>query len=162
MSGPSLGQDDTALTTARAAGLIVFDGDCVLCCGFFHFVLRHDRAGRFSFALAQSPLGQRLYRAEGLAADDFDTMLVVASGCVFQQLDAVAAVLRELGGVWRLLALCRFLPRRVKSALYGVIARNRFRLFGRHETCLLPPPDLARRFAPEGLAGPEGLARPAR
>ncbi|MFW8634372.1 thiol-disulfide oxidoreductase DCC family protein [Cribrihabitans pelagius] len=144
-----------------AGGLIVFDGDCVLCCGFFRFVLRHDRAERFSFALAQSPAGQRLYRAEGLATESFDTMLVAAQGRVFQRLDAVAAVLRELGGPWRFLALCRFLPRGVKGALYTLIARNRFRLFGRREACLLPPPDLVRRFAPEGLAGPDGAGAPA-
>ncbi|MFW8594841.1 thiol-disulfide oxidoreductase DCC family protein [Cribrihabitans neustonicus] len=141
----------------HTGSLIVFDGDCVLCCSCFRFVLRHDRAERFSFALAQSPLGQRLYRAEGLAGDDLGTMLVVAEGRVLQRLDAVAAVLRGLGGPWRLLALCRFLPRRVKDALYGLIARNRFRLFGRRDACLLPPPDLALRFAPEGLAGSDGL-----
>ena len=90
--------------------LIVFDGECVLCSGFFRFMLRHDRAGRFSFATAQSPLGQRLYRELGLPADDFETNLVIVDGRPHQRLDAFAAAMRALPWPWRVLSVCRFLP----------------------------------------------------
>lgn len=131
--------------------LIVFDGSCVLCSGFFRFMLRHDRAGRFSFATAQSPLGQQLYRDLGLPADDFETNLVIVDGQPHQRLDAFAAAMRALPRPWPVLSLCRFLPRRLKDALYFTIARNRYRLFGRQDSCPLPSPQIRARFAAGGL-----------
>ena len=68
--------------------VIVFDGECVLCSGFFQFMLKHDTAQRFSFATAQSQLGQQLYRALGLPTDDFETNLVIVDGLIYQRLDA--------------------------------------------------------------------------
>ena len=131
--------------------LIVFDGECVLCSGFFRLMLRHDRAGRFSFATAQSPLGQQLYRQHGLPTDDFETNLVIVDGQTFQRLDAFAAAMRALPWPWRVLALCRFLPGRLKDALYFSIARNRYRLFGRFDRCMIPGPEVRARFARGGF-----------
>lgn len=131
--------------------LIVFDGECVLCSGFFRFILRHDRAGQFSFATAQSPLGQRLYSDLGLPADDFETNLVIVDGRPHQRLDAFAAAMRALPWPWPVLSLCRFLPRRLKDVMYFSIARNRYRLFGRFEACMIPSPEIRARFASGGL-----------
>jgi predicted DCC family thiol-disulfide oxidoreductase YuxK len=131
--------------------LIVFDGECVLCSRFFRFILRHDRAGRFSFATAQSPLGQRLYRELGLPTDDFETYLVIIGGRTHQRLDAFAAAMRALPWPWPVLSLSRFLPRRLKDALYGAVARNRYRLFGRLDTCMVPGPEVRARFAKGGF-----------
>lgn len=130
--------------------LIVFDGECVLCSGFFHFMLRHDVAGRFRFATAQSALGQQLYQQLGLQTDDFETNLVCVNGQVFQKLDAFAAATGALPGVWRILSLCRFLPSWMKDPLYRLIARNRYRVFGRSGTCLVPDHALRARFAQGG------------
>lgn len=131
--------------------LIVFDGECVLCSGFFSFMLRHDRAQRFQFATAQSPLGQKLYRELGLPTKEFRTNLVVVNGQVYQRLDAFAAAMRRLPGVWPVFSLCRFLPGFVKDPLYHTIARNRYAIFGRSETCLIPDGALQARFAPQGF-----------
>lgn len=136
-----------------AQDLIVFDGTCVLCSGFFRFMLRHDRAGRFAFAIAQSPLGQQLYRDLGLPAEDFETNLVIVDGRAHQRLDAFAAAMRALPWPWPVLSLCRLLPRRLKDALYFAIARNRYRLFGRQDSCPLPSAGVRARFAAGGLAG---------
>lgn len=133
---------------ARIEGknLIVFDGDCVFCSGFFRFMLRHDPDHRFYFATAQSPLGQELYMALGLACDDFETNLVVVDGQIFQRLDAFAAAMAQLRLPWRALALCRKLPRGVKDAIYKPIARNRYRIWGRRATCLIPDAQTRERF----------------
>lgn len=131
--------------------LIVFDGECVLCSGFFRFMLRHDRAQRFQFATAQSPLGQRLYRHLDLPTTDFETNLVIIDGCVYQRLNAFAAAMRALPGIWRGLAICRYLPRFVKDPLYHAIARNRYALFGRRGTCLVPDRSVTARFAIDGF-----------
>ncbi len=134
----------------RDTDLIVFDGECVLCSTFYRFVLRFDRAHHFSFATAQSDLGQRLYYALNLPTDDFQTNLVIVDGRVFDHLDSFAATMRRLGWPWRILSIVRFLPRRVKTPLYTAIARNRYRLFGRYDTCVMPTPEVRARFVPGG------------
>lgn len=131
--------------------LIVFDGECVLCCGFFRFMLEHDHQERFVFATAQSPLGQVLYRDLGLPTDDFETNLVRVEGVTYQRLDAFAAAMGTLGWPWRALTALRHLPAALKDPAYHLIARNRYSLFGRHQSCMIPTPELRRRFADGGL-----------
>lgn len=138
--------------------LIVFDGECVLCSRFFQFMLRHDRDRRFSFATAQSALGQRLYREQGLPTDEFETNLVYVDGRCYQRLDAFAAAMRALPGLWWLLGLCRFLPGFVKDPMYHLVARNRYRFFGRTAACMIPSPDLRARFVDWKPADGEGGA----
>jgi predicted DCC family thiol-disulfide oxidoreductase YuxK len=130
----------------QAGDLIVFDGECVLCSHFFQFMLRHDTAQRFSFATAQSELGQRLYRELGLSTDDFETKLVIVDGQTYQRLDGFAAAMRALPGPCWILGLCRFLPGFLKDPLYYAIARNRYRIFGRAKTCMVPGPEVQARF----------------
>lgn len=145
--------DMTTLATDAADGqdFIVFDGECVLCSGFFRFMVARDKAQRFKFATAQSPLGQRLYSHLGLPTRDFETNLVVTDGVVHQRLDAFAAAMRKLPGFWWVLSICRFLPRIIKDPLYYVIARNRYAVFGRSPTCMIPDKTLQARFLPEGF-----------
>ena len=130
--------------------LIVFDGECVLCSGFFNFMLRHDHDNRFQFALAQSDLGTRLYRALDLPTDDFETNLVMTDGIIYQRLDAFAQAMNSIGWPWRALAALRFLPRFLKDPAYHLIARNRYSLFGRAQTCMIPNDALKARFIPGG------------
>lgn len=138
-------------TAIGARDVIVFDGVCVLCSGFFNFICRFDRAERFHFATAQSSLGQAMYRDLGLPTDDFETNLVLVEGRIHQRLDAFAAAMGALGWPWRGLSAVRWLPRQIKNPLYYAIARNRYRLFGRAETCMMPTPDLRARFLDGGI-----------
>ena len=136
---------------AKGQDLIVFDGECVLCSGFFQFVVRQDKSRRFKFATAQSRLGQQLYTDLGLPTQDFETNLVIVNGRVHQRLDAFAAAMRALPGFWPTLSVCRFLPGFIKNPLYHAIARNRYSIFGRSATCLVPDIALRSRFMPEGF-----------
>ena len=126
--------------------LIVFDGVCVLCSGFARFVIRRDDAARFRFATAQSPLGQALYRHYGLDPTDYETNIVIADGVAWGELDAAATVFARLAWPWRWLRAMRWIPEPLAGWLYRRVARNRYRLFGRRETCLVPPPDWRERF----------------
>ncbi|WP_238367035.1 thiol-disulfide oxidoreductase DCC family protein [Mesobacterium pallidum] len=137
---------------ARLGGrdLIVFDGVCVLCSGFFRFVLRHDRAGRFAFVTAQSQLGTALYAALGLPTTEYETNLVIVEGRIHRHAGAFAAAMGALGWPWRLAAPIGLMPRWLTTPAYLLIARNRYRLFGRHDSCMVPPPDLRARFLAGG------------
>ena len=133
-------------TALAGRDVIVFDGHCVLCSGFFRFVLRHDRAERFAFVTAQSDLGQAMYRDLGLPLDDFETNLVIVDDRLHMRLDAFAAAMSALGWPWRAFAPLRRIPAALKDPAYHLIARNRYRLLGRTETCLMPTPELRARF----------------
>jgi predicted DCC family thiol-disulfide oxidoreductase YuxK len=126
--------------------LIVFDGVCVLCSAFARFILARDANFAFRFTTAQAPLGQALYRHYGLDAQDFATNLLIAEGRVYCKLDTVAQTAARLGGPWRLLRGLRLLPYALADAAYDVVARNRFRLFGRRARCMIPPSTWRARF----------------
>ena len=125
--------------------LIVFDGDCVFCSRSMRLVARFDRARQFRMVGAQQPLGQALYRHLGLPTDHFDTYLVVADGRIAQRSDALIAMARRLPWPWRALAAMRLVPRPLRDAAYGVVARHRYRIFGRRTACGLADPELAGR-----------------
>lgn len=133
---------------AELAGkdVIVFDGECVLCSRFFQFILRHDRDKRFQFVIAQSDLGTRLYKALNLSPTEFETNLIIVDGQIYTRLDSLAAALGALGAPWSVLRFLRWLPDRVKSPIYRVIAHNRYRIFGRFDTCMVPDADVSARF----------------
>lgn len=137
----------TALATRlHGHDLIVFDGTCVFCSYFFRFIVKHDWQKRFHFATAQSPLGQSLYKAMGLPTDDFETNLIITNGQIHQRLDAFAAAMRALGRPYAALSVLRYLPKPIKDPAYHLIARNRYRLFGRTDTCLVPDAAVKARF----------------
>jgi predicted DCC family thiol-disulfide oxidoreductase YuxK len=126
-------------------GLIVFDHACIFCSSFIRFVFARDTSGRFLFTAAQSPLGQALYRHYGLDPTDFSTNLVIVDGVLHTKMDTVATVTRVLGFPWSLLAVVNLLPQRLANAAYDLIARNRYRIFGKYETCLVPSKELRAR-----------------
>lgn len=130
--------------------LIVFDGECVLCSAFFRFILRADRAERFHFAHAQSDLGAQIYAALDMPADrsvdDFDTNLVIVDGMIHERLDAFAAAMAAVGWPHKALAVVQFIPEPLRSFLYYRIARNRYAIFGRYDTCMMPDATLRARF----------------
>ena len=137
---------DDVLAEIGSGDVIVFDGECVLCSGFLHFVLRHDRVRRFRFLVAQTPKGEALYARLGLKGDDYETNLVFADGHLHRELDAFAAVMARLGWPWRALSVARWIPEPLSGWLYRLVATNRYRLFGRRDACLVPGPDLRARF----------------
>jgi predicted DCC family thiol-disulfide oxidoreductase YuxK len=126
---------------------IVFDGVCVLCSAWIGFVIKRDQLREFQFAAMQSDSGRALLMQHGVDPYDPVTFLLVDAGTAFTDTDAALRVIGRFGFGWRLLAsIVRVIPRSLRNALYRWIARNRYRLFGRREVCLLPPVNEADRF----------------
>ncbi|MFV1875117.1 thiol-disulfide oxidoreductase DCC family protein [Nioella sp.] len=132
------------------APVVVFDGECVLCAHSFRFLLKHDRERRLRFVTAQSPLGQEIYAALGLSTESYETTLVLVAGECHAKTRAVAAALRVIGGGWRWLSCIGWLPRWLADPVYSLVARNRYRWFGRHDSCMIPDADVRARFLPGG------------
>jgi predicted DCC family thiol-disulfide oxidoreductase YuxK len=126
--------------------LIVFDGLCVLCSANARFVLTHDRRRHFRLTTAQGPVGEALYRQYGLANGDYETMLVLDRGRLLTESDGAIAIARGLGWPWRAAAAARIVPKPLRNRLYRLVARNRYRWFGRRGTCWVPGPADADRI----------------
>lgn len=132
--------------SASGDAIVVFDGVCALCSGWVGFLLRHDTARRFRFAAMQDAAGRRLLATHGLDSDDpMSFLLLDASGARIDS-DAIIVVLEKLGGAWRAARVLRLLPRHLRDRLYRALARNRYRWFGKRETCYLPPAAEQDRF----------------
>jgi len=126
--------------------IVVFDGLCPLCSAHARFILRHDRRRRFRLAAMQSEPGAALYRRFGIDPADPDTLILVTGERALRDSDAVLAIWSGMSWPWKLAALACAIPRFVRDPAYRWIARRRYRLFGRRETCWLPGPDLADRM----------------
>ncbi|MBN9553378.1 MAG: DUF393 domain-containing protein [Alphaproteobacteria bacterium] len=130
-----------------AAGpIIVFDAECILCSANAQFILRYDRRAYFRLASMQGAAGSALYRRFGIDPTNPETFIVVTGDIALRNSDAVLAIWSGLGWPWRVLSILRFVPRFLRDGLYRLIARNRYRLFGKRDTCWLPAPDHADRM----------------
>jgi predicted DCC family thiol-disulfide oxidoreductase YuxK len=126
--------------------IIVFDAECLLCSANAQFVLDHDRQGRFLLASMQGEAGSALYRRFGIDPADPNTLIVVDGDRVRRDSDAILAIWSGLGWPWRAGAMFRLVPRLLRDPVYRWVARNRYRLFGKRDTCWLPDPAFRDRL----------------
>lgn len=134
------------LSAVDAAPVLYFDGVCGLCNSTVQWLLKADRAGRFRFAPLQGTTAQALLPEE---FRDLSSMVLTCDHRIYRKSAAVVGVLWRLGGMWKLLAaLLWIIPAPIRNGGYSVIAKNRFRWFGKHETCRIPTPEEAARFLP--------------
>ena len=130
-----------ALQTRDERPIVLFDAMCVLCSANARFILATDRRRRFRLASIQGDAGAAICRAAGVDPTDPTTMIVVDGDAVHRNSDAVLRVYEGLGYPWRAMGALRIIPERIRDAAYLAIARNRYRLFGRRETCWIPRPE---------------------
>ena len=129
--------------------LVIFDGVCNLCTHSVHFILEHEKEPLFQFAPVQSATGSRLMRELGLDPDDAETFVFIADGRAFLRSDAAIRIAPHLRGAWRWLGAVKIVPRPLRDWLYDLVARNRYRWFGRTDTCMVPTKDIRARFIDE-------------
>ena len=131
---------------STAAGpIIVFDGLCVLCSANAQFVLRYDRAGHFRLAAMQGEAGSALMARPGIDPADPETFIIVNGEDVMRNSDAALAIATGLGWPWKAAGVFKLVPRVVRDAVYRLVARNRYRIFGKREQCWVPTPEQAER-----------------
>lgn len=126
--------------------IIVFDAKCLLCDHWVRFLLQHDKRQVFRFASIQGKNGQALLAQAGLRVEGLETLLLVDGERCWQHTGAILRVLGALGWPWRLAWAAWLVPAPLRDMLYRAIARNRYRIFGKSEVCLLPAPAHAGRF----------------
>jgi len=136
----------------EANPIILYDGVCGLCNRLVQFLLKHDKSRRLRFASLQSDFAEKVLRRHGFDPKDLDTVHVVenydqAGERVLRRSDAVLRAGRELGGLWGASSsMARVVPRPLRDLAYRFVATNRYRVFGKYDTCMLPDPNQRSRF----------------
>ncbi|MEO6069004.1 MAG: thiol-disulfide oxidoreductase DCC family protein [Chitinophagaceae bacterium] len=126
--------------------IILFDGVCNFCNGAVNFIIKRDTKKIFLFAPLQSIAGQQLLEKYHLNNKNFNSFILIQNGVVFQKTTAVLKVLSLLSPIWKVSALLWIVPRVIRDGGYDVIAKNRYRWFGKKEACIIPSPELKSRF----------------
>ena len=139
--------------TANASGkpgedfpIILFDGVCHLCDRCVRFALARDRDERFHFAPLQSALGRELLEKHGLPTDSLASMVLIDRGRAYTKSSAALRIAGQLGFPWKAGLPFLVVPKILRDAVYGIIARNRYRWFGKRESCMVPEARWKRRF----------------
>lgn len=129
-------RDDPAVPAFDdSKALFVFDGICVLCSGGASWIMRHDGKARVNFTPAQEALGQALYTHYGVEMDE--SYLLIADGRGYTASRGYLELCRILGRLWHALRVSAIIPERLRDWLYALIARNRYRWFGKAPYCAL-------------------------
>lgn len=126
--------------------LILFDGVCNLCNNSVQFVIKHDTKQQFRFASIQSDLGQKVLQQYGLSTTKINTVVLLNNNQIYTHSTAALHIAQQLGGLWQLASLALYIPKPLRDAVYTFVAQNRYRWFGKQESCWLPTPELKNRF----------------
>jgi len=132
--------------------IILYDGVCGLCNRLVQFLLKRDQQSRLRFASLQSDFAAKVLQRHGIDPKDLDTMYVIENyeqpdERVLQRSDAILRAGRELEGFWGASAtMAKVVPRALRNLVYRFVARNRYRVFGKYDSCMLPDPNQRSRF----------------
>ncbi|MBU9721932.1 thiol-disulfide oxidoreductase DCC family protein [Bacillus alkalicola] len=125
--------------------IILFDGVCNLCNGSVQFIIKRDHERYFKFASLQSDVGQSLVKEYNIP-NDMDSFILIDGDNYYLKSSAALRVARKLSGGWRLLYPFIIVPPPIRNIFYHLIAKNRYRLFGKRDSCMMPSPEMKNRF----------------
>jgi predicted DCC family thiol-disulfide oxidoreductase YuxK len=144
--------------------VILFDGVCNLCNGVVRFIIKRDKKNVFKFASLQSAYGEEFLKnhilpqilqrtriksvrsAKSAGEKYLETIVLVDGENIYTQSDAVIAILKSLGGVWKLAAVFKIIPKPVRNGVYRFIAKYRYNVFGKRGTCMVPTEEMKGKF----------------
>jgi predicted DCC family thiol-disulfide oxidoreductase YuxK len=130
----------------KKKNILLFDGVCNLCNGAVQFILKRDKKKIFQFASLQSEAGERLLRQYGLSTTAFHSLVLIQDDHVFLKSTAVLKIAKQLGGFCKLWYAFIIIPRFIRDFIYDLVARSRYRIFGKRDRCMIPTADVSDRF----------------
>ncbi|MEM7105321.1 MAG: thiol-disulfide oxidoreductase DCC family protein [Bacteroidota bacterium] len=133
-------------TISNRKPLLLFDGVCNLCNNSVQFVIERDPNGKVNFASLQSETGQKVLEYSGMSKTDLTTVVLVDNGKIYTKSSAALRTAGYLDSPFRLMKLFLIVPKFIRDFFYNYIARNRYKWFGKQESCIMPTPDIKARF----------------
>jgi predicted DCC family thiol-disulfide oxidoreductase YuxK len=127
------------------SSIVLFDGVCNFCSEAVNFVIKHDRENKFRFAPLQSDIGRDL-REKYEIDESIDSIVLIEDGQAFVHSSAALRLMKGLGGIWSLAYVFAIIPQPIRDYFYKLFAKLRYRLFGKHETCMVPTPEIRAKF----------------
>ena len=126
--------------------IVLFDGICNLCNASVRFIIKRDRKNNFYFASLQGAAGQELLRKFNVETDQFNSFVLIEKNKIFTRSEAVLRVLKILGRGWKFLYAFIILPKFIRDGIYNLIAKNRYKWFGKKQECPMPLPEWKAKF----------------
>ncbi|MCK0159653.1 thiol-disulfide oxidoreductase DCC family protein [Allomuricauda sp. F6463D] len=127
--------------------IILFDGVCNLCNSSVQFVIKRDKKDLFRYAALQSDIGQQLVAQRHIDTLTIDSIILIEPGVAYYtKSDAALEIAKDLGGLWKLTAIFAWIPTSVRNVIYDFVAKNRYKWFGKKESCMIPTPELKAKF----------------
>jgi predicted DCC family thiol-disulfide oxidoreductase YuxK len=126
--------------------IILFDGVCNLCNSSVHFIIKKDKKKQFLFTSLQSDAARDILLQFQLKNSELDSILLIENGQVYQKSDAILKIVKHLNGIWKISYGFIILPKFIRDYVYIIIAKNRYRWFGKREVCMIPTKELQMRF----------------
>ncbi|MEW4192887.1 thiol-disulfide oxidoreductase DCC family protein [Bacillus altitudinis] len=134
--------------STQPSHFILFDGVCNVCSGAVQFIIKRDPNERMMFASLQSDTGQRVLKENGLPLDEFNSFIYIENGTLYMKSTGILKAARHLKGIYRWSYLLLVIPRPIRDWFYQLIAKNRYKWFGQKTSCMMPTPDIQKRFLP--------------
>ena len=126
--------------------LIIFDGVCNFCNGAVSFILRNDVKEIFYFTPNQSDYAQKLFKKLSIEKTELDSVILIKNAHVYTKSDAALEIVKELKGIYSYLYLFKVLPKGFRDFFYLLFAKNRYKIFGKKDSCMVPSKDFLKRF----------------
>ena len=126
--------------------IILFDGVCNYCNAMINFIIRQDKKKIFRFAPLQSEAGQKILSQFNLPQKNFDSFMLVENKKIYQRSDAALRLYNLLPGAWKWTQFFWIVPGFLRDGVYNIIAKNRYKWFGKKDACMVPSPDVRERF----------------
>lgn len=126
--------------------IILFDGICNFCNSSVNFIIKHDLKDQFRFASLQSEIGKQLLLQLKEQDLNINSIILIENNKIYKQSDAILRITRHFNGTYSLLYGLLFIPSFIRNKIYNFIARNRYRWFGKTNTCIIPTPELEQKF----------------
>jgi predicted DCC family thiol-disulfide oxidoreductase YuxK len=126
--------------------LLLFDGVCNLCNSSVQFVLERNKKENIQFASLQSDFGRKMLEQVNLSPDYTSSLVLIEEGKPYVKSDAALRLAKHLNGLWKLASVLLIFPKFIRNPVYNLIARNRYKWFGKKDACWIPEPKWKARF----------------
>ncbi len=126
--------------------IVLFDGVCNLCNGLINFIIKRDRKAIMKFASLQSKVASEILKIHNVNEQELDSVVLLIDDKIYTKSTAALHLLKELGGFWKMFYVFIIVPKFIRDFIYTLIAKNRYRMFGRKDSCMIPNKEINARF----------------